>query len=227
VQIHTREHPGGYLCIGLLLTSVPNTRHDRAAINVYRGGVTGKRSSASADRRSRNEVQAPPCFLFGPITPHLGHWQAVWGYVGCSKGMTHNRHLAWPPNWSGHGHEADDGLLQHRGLSICIAQAPEVPSLEQDRLLQLWQIGVMGGVMLETVPRQVVTGSTESGTTGRCSHRPRPAVRRTWCAAPAERIASVPSAQPKFTRFASQPKEQSTMTLFRARSRAIPDHRAG
>jgi hypothetical protein len=94
---------------------------------------------------------------------------------------------------------------------------------ERDRLMQVWQIGVMGGVMLEDgAELKVVTGlDPEDGTTGRSFPPvPRPAVRRTWWrGGRRDDLQASRELQPGFTRFGSQPKEQSTMTLFRARSR--------
>src|SRR6266545_154243 len=69
------------------------------------------------------------------------------------------------------------------------AQAPGFRRWERDRLMQLWQIGVMGGVMLKDgAGVRVVTGlDPENGTTGAFSHPPRGrAVRRTWWRAAVE-----------------------------------------
>ncbi len=70
---------------------------------------------------------------------------------------------------------------------------------ERDRLMQLWQIDVMGGVMVE----DGADGGAAAVETSR---------RRDDLQASRE-------LQPGFMRFRAQPKEQSTMTLFRARSR--------
>jgi len=54
---------------------------------------------------------------------------------------------------------------------------------ERDRLMQLWQFDVMGGLMLEDgAELKVVTGlDPENGTTGHFSHPPQGrAARRTW-----------------------------------------------
>src|SRR6266542_4219859 len=107
--------------------------------------------------------------------------------------------------------------------SLTSAQAPGFRRWERDRLMQLWQIGVMGGVMLKDgAGLRVVTGlDPENGTTGAFSHPPRGrAVRRTWWRAAVETACKrAVSSGRGFTRFGCQPKEQSTMTLFRARSR--------
>ena len=86
----------------------------------------------------------------------------------------------------------------------------------------LWQIDVMGGVMLEDgAELKVVTGlDPDNRTTGRLFHPPHGrAVRRTGGAAAVETTCKrAVSSSRGFRRFGSQPKEQSTMTLFRARS---------
>jgi hypothetical protein len=88
--------------------------------------------------------------------------------------------------------------------------------------MQLWQIEVMGGVMLEDgAELKVVTGSTQKPELqAACSHPPHGrAVRRTWWrGGPGDDVQVSREFQPGFRGFGSQPKEQSTMTLFRARS---------
>ena len=87
----------------------------------------------------------------------------------------------------------------------------------------LWQTDVIGGVMLEAgAELKVVTGlDPVNGATGRFSLPvPRPGGEENMVAAAVETTCKrAVSSSRGFRGFGSQPKEQSTMTLFRARSR--------
>jgi hypothetical protein len=94
---------------------------------------------------------------------------------------------------------------------------------ERDRLMQLWQINVMGGLMLgDGAELKVVTGlDPENGTTGRFSHPPQGrAARRTWWrGGRRDDLQASRELQPGVHALWVSAKGAVTMTLFRARSR--------
>lgn len=89
--------------------------------------------------------------------------------------------------------------------------------------MQLWQIDVMGGLMLEDGAELKVVTGLDPETEPQAAFPTRPKAGRRGehggAAAVETTCKRAVSSSRGFTRFGSQPKEQSTMTLFRARSR--------